>query len=433
MRALIRRLSREDGSMTILSVYFVVIAMIMGGLAIDFTNRAAKQTKLQTATDAVAHAALLSRITMPAEDARDRAVAIGRLNLPQELHGQAITAADIEFGTWDDTSASFTPDDAARGAVRVTARRTEARANFVPNLMLQAVGYAGFDVETAAVFRLWEPPCFLNGFMARNIVDTQSNNVFGSYFCMHGNDNVSLNNNSLFEDGAVVSMPDLANLDIPASGLDSNQGLAEALRAAWYPFTLLERVDDVVADLLTGGDMFAPGQISGLAPITISAKKLSPLSFAPSRLHTALGCSGNQMITLEGGIYEGFVLVTNCKVKFAQGVELRDVIIASTSTDEKAFNSPSSLVLGLDDNCAPGGGAVLLTYGGFSVAAELAVHGSQVIALKDIDFAAQAQGIKGVSMIAGNNVNTTSNVQMNGCPPSGVDHVLTETVVRMVD
>ncbi len=433
-RPILRRWLRDEtGSLTILSIYFLMITLIMGGLAIDFSNRAAKATKMQTATDAVAHAALLSRVTASAQDAKARAIEIARANLSVDLHGDAIRAEDIEFGRWDTDSASFTADADARDAVRVTARRIAARSNFVDNLMLHVVGYAGFEVETSTVFRMWEPPCFLNGFMARNVVDTQSNNVFGEYFCMHGNDHVSLNSNSLFKTGSVVSMPDLADLSVPASGMESNLGLAEALRSSWYPFTVLDRMDDAIADLLAGGTTYAPGLISGTGGIALSGKKLDVGSFEPGRLHTALTCGGNQSIAFQAGIYEDFTLVTNCKVKFNQGVELRGVIIASTNTDPKAFNSPSSLVLGLDDNCAPGGGAVLLTYGGFSVAADLAVHGSQVVALKDINFAAQATGIKGVSMIAGNDVNTTSNVQMNGCPPEGVDHLLTERVLRMAE
>ncbi|MDU8911225.1 pilus assembly protein TadG-related protein [Aestuariicoccus sp. MJ-SS9] len=425
-----RFLRDETGTFTVLSLYFTAIAMIVGGLAIDYSNRTAKQTRLQTAVDAVGHAALLTKLRGTG-DAQAKALEIATSNLPDRLHGDAILAEDIVFGYWDDDAAEFVPDPHARDAVQVTARRNVARDNIVTNLMLQAIGYDGFEVETDTVFDLWEPPCFLNGFMADQSVDIQGNNQFGPYFCLHGNTHVKLSSNNGFDPGAIVSMPIPEDLQLPSSGFDSNADLAEALRYSYYPFNILNRLDDIVAELLSGGEAL-PDYIVGLGPIALSGNKLAPEDFETGRIHTMLNCSGNQQVTLDPGLFSGFVFVTNCKVKFNQGVALEDVVIATTNDDPKSFNSPSGLTLGRPDDCAPGGGVALLTYGGFEVASDLKVHGSQVVARGSITFSAQAQGIQGVSMIAGGNIDSTSNIDMNGCPPEGMDPVTLERVVRMV-
>ena len=51
----------EDGSTTILSLFLFLIALILGGLAIDFNKVISERTQLQVAADSAAHAALYTR------------------------------------------------------------------------------------------------------------------------------------------------------------------------------------------------------------------------------------------------------------------------------------------------------------------------------------------------------------------------------------
>ncbi|GGG80995.1 hypothetical protein GCM10011415_33100 [Salipiger pallidus] len=416
--------------MTLMAAYFVVITMIVGGLGVDYLQLTAVRTKLQAASDNVAHAALLRRMTASREDALDEAEAIAALNLPADDHGEAILRDDIVFGRWDEDTHVFVADPDASGAVRVTARRAVDRNNIVSNLMLHMAGYMGFEIEVDTVFRIWEPGCFKNGFVARNVVDVQSNNAFGPQFCMHGNSHVEINNGNIFEVGAIVSMPDQSDLVLPNSGWEQNDGIDEALRDSFYLFSVLDELPRTLSGLLRGDAETLPQYVAGLGMVMLPTSRLTPADFEAGRLH-GYSCNGSRSLSLDAGVYEAMVLATDCSVQFKQGVVLKDVIIATTNTGAASFKAPSGLQLGADDKCAPGGGAALLTMGGMSVASRLEVYGSQIIAMGDIDFAAQADGLEGVSMIAGGNIDTTSNVVMNGCPEEGMDLVLWERAPRM--
>lgn len=115
---------------------------------------------------------------------------------------------------------------------------------------------------------------------------------------------------------------------------------------------------------------------------------------------------------------KNIVLLTNCAVTFAKGTILEDAIFATTNTRDQSFYAPSDLQVGKDDNYSDGGGSRLISLGGMKFAANLAVFGSQLVATKNIEFAARAEGIEGASMIAGGLTSGTSNMSMGFCGKS---------------
>ena len=56
-----RFLREEQGTGTLMALFFVLISGVIGGLAIDFNKAMARRTHLQVTVDAVAHAALYTR------------------------------------------------------------------------------------------------------------------------------------------------------------------------------------------------------------------------------------------------------------------------------------------------------------------------------------------------------------------------------------
>ena len=115
------------------------------------------------------------------------------------------------------------------------------------------------------------------------------------------------------------------------------------------------------------------------------------------------------------------VIYTDCLLSIGSGVELRDVLIVSTNTSVAAIDGASGVVLGRDDNCAAGGGVQIVTMGGVNFPAQLNMYGSQIISMGDIDFEANANGIQGVSMVAGGEIDSTSNMNFSFCG-SGMEH-----------
>ena len=407
---------RDDGAMTAFGLTMGIVSIVIGGLAIDVASSMAARTQLQVAADSAAHAALYFREFESADDSKTAALDLAAVNMPTGRYGNLITADDIQFGDWDSTAQVFTADANSKNAVMIDVARVADRNNSVGTYFLKFAGFGSWDVRRAAVFETYIPTCFREGFVAEDVVDVQSNNNYVNGFCIHSNTYVEVNSDNYFEDNTVVSMPDKQDITMPNSGFTSNDGLEDSLRDGAYQLRILNRLQDIIDDLYAGGTDYAPDYITSSSVISLSSRNVSPGDFTSGRIHT-VGCSGGgQKVQFTGNVtYSNFVLVTNCKVQFGQGAKLENVIVATENTDSKSITSPSSLQVGRDDNCATDGGTQLLTMGSMDFPAALMVYGSQLIAMNDISFAANANGIEGASFIAGGVISGTSNMTMGFC------------------
>ena len=405
----------ETGYITPLAVFFVTIFLFAGGFAVDLSHHHAARTQLQAATDSVAHAALVTRRRGSVTEARSAALELLETNMPRSRYGFTIQPEDIEFGRW--VQGSFEPSATGRQAVRVTGRRVDGRANALRTVLLRTVGVRSLDMTVTAAFTTFQPVCIDEGFVAEGKVDVQSNNNYLRGFCIHSNDHVRINQNNYFEQGTIVSMPDLADLDIPNSGFERNEGLEAALREAWLDIRVLREFDDIVAGLRNHDGEYArpyiddPGVLH--QNLNRNNNRMDADDFTPGRIHEYSCVGQNQRITIPNGtLLSRIVLITNCQVDMGSNVRLEDVTIASTNTTSAAISGVS---IGRDDDCAPGGGAQIITYGSMRFPANMGIFGGQLIALGDVEFAARADGVQGASIIAGGVIDGTSNSTMARC------------------
>jgi Flp pilus assembly protein TadG len=410
-----RFLKDEQGSATILALFFVLISVVLGGLAIDFNKAMARRTHLQVTTDSVAHAALYMRERNSKEDAINKALEIAAVNLPSNQNGNALLPTDIEFGVWDPDKSTFTLDPGAKSAVRVSAHRVLERDNAVRNILLRMVGFDSFDLSRAAVYATYQPTCFKEGFVAEKSVDVRSNNSFQNGFCIHSNDHVKVSSNNYFGDDTIVSMPNTDHLQLPRSGFETNTGLEDALRDNGYQLRMINRLDKLIADLSSNSYETRPDYISTSSVIKLDGKKIDGSEFEPGKAYFVTCTGGAAMTIKDGGVMRDTTVVTDCAIKFGQGSTLENAVIATTNTSAKSINAPSTLQIGRNDNCAPGGGAQILTMGGVDLAADMRMYGGQIIAKGDVSFAANANGIEGASIIAGGQISGTSNMTMGFC------------------
>jgi Flp pilus assembly protein TadG len=405
----------EDGSATVWSLFLLASMAMLAGLAVDVSNATAARTNLQLVADVAAHAALLKRELGSVSDAKNAALATASKNRPVDTYGVTVRGSDIVFGVWDAENGSFTPDTASRSAVKVTARQTTATENPLGVFFLQFVGVDRWEVVTEATFVTYQPTCLKEGFVAEQEVDIQSNNSFHNGFCIHSNSYVSLNSNNYFEPGTVVSMPSLDDIELPNSGYKTNIGLQDALREGSWNIRIIERISEIIQGLGSFNDRYLPDYILASVARTLPSTTVKQADVEPGKLYT-YNCAGNKSLTIDKDvILSQVVIVTNCQVKFSAGVALEDAIIATTHTGAKSLNAPSGLRLGRNDNCAAGGGAQLVTMGSVEVASGLEMFGSQIIAQNDIQFAANANGIKGAAIVAGGVISGTSNMAMGYC------------------
>lgn len=433
----LRLVRDEQGGITVFGLFFLLALAIFGGVALDVANAVQTRTHLQVAADSAAFAALKTRdedFWGTPEEAKAVGLALAAANMPAATNGEVLKIEDISFGRWDAEAQTFERDDSARGAVLVSTRRAAANGNSLGTYLLRLVGVKTIDLSRDSVFVLSRPGCFREGFVAEQEVDLQSGNSYQNGFCIHSNDHVSLNSNNYFEAGTVVSMPDLANLDLPRSGFETNEGLREALRYNRYHIKILAelpaRIEALRDPWLVTDPEFTDAYrhyittttarqlkvVNGQPKSTEEVKDLAQPNLAEGAVHVmTCATSGAQVNVKSGTILRNLVLVTNCSLKFEEGVALEDAVVATTSTDVRSINAPSGLRIGRDDNCATGGGAQILTLGGLDVAAKLQLYGGQIVALKDIAFSAEAYGLQGASMVAGGHISGTSNMNMGFC------------------
>ena len=410
-----RFLREEQGTGTLMALFFVLISGVIGGLAIDFNKAMARRTHLQVTVDAVAHAALYTRELKSKEEAIAKAIEIASFNLPQSQNGNALLPQDIEFGVWDADTRVFTPDETSKSAVRVSAYRILERENPVRNILLRMVGFDTFDLARSAVYVTYQPACFREGFVADGMIDVQSNNSFQNGFCIHSNDHVKVSSNNFFGENTIVSMPNTDHLQLPRSGFETNLGLEEALRDNGYQIRMLNRMEGIIANLSGNAAATRPDYITAAGIEVLNGKSVTGSEFLPGKAYY-VNCTGNATMFLkDGGVIRNTTIVTNCPVKFGQGTTLEDTVLATTNTGDKSISAPSTLQLGKNDACATGGGAQILTLGGVDAAADLRMYGGQIIAKGNVAFAANANGIEGASIIAGGTISGTSNMTMGFC------------------
>jgi hypothetical protein len=410
-------LSSQSGSMTVFGLFIFITGLMLTGLAIDYGNLITSRTRQQVSADSVAHTALVTRELNSPTVAIQNAVTMAAINLPVSNYGATVNASDVVFGIWDSKTRNFVADPNSRQAVKVTAHQTKAGANPVPTFLLKLVGRSFWDLTTEAVYTTYFPACLTEGFVAQGMVNISSNDSYFNDFCIHSQAYVSLSSNNYFETGTSVSMPDLTKLVLPASGYTTNVGLQAALQEASYNIRILPMLPDIISELATGNSNYLPGYVTSATPITLSTKKaLVQADLQPGNLFIATCGSGNGTLSISNSVTLSKVAIaTNCDVKFGNGDMMQDAVIATTATDAKSFTGTAGIQLGLNDNCATGGGAQLLTLGGVSFPSALSLFGGQIVAKGDINFSANANGVQGASLIAGGQITGTSNMNMGNC------------------
>lgn len=405
----------DSGMMTTYGMFVTVGMLIAGGYAIDLSNVMTARTQLQVTVDSTAHAALVTRELKSEAEAKAKALEIAEANMPKALYGNVIDDRSIEFGSWNAVSQTFVPEPDARGAVRVRVARNAARENAVPTYLLKLVGLNSWNLTREAVLISYNPACLREGFVAEQVVDLQSNNVYVNGFCIHSNQYVKLSSGNFFEKGVTVSMPNKDTVQLPNSGLASNIGLEDALKNNRMHLRILNRLDELRKGLTDPDSPYFKPYLTSDATWNIGPQRIAATTIQPGRIYTKT-CGGGGTLTIDSGVtVRKAVIITNCRVAFGQGAALEDVVILTTNTDKRSFSGPNGVRLGVNDNCAPGGGAQLVSYGGMDFASGLEVYGSQLIAGGDIAFSASSSGIQGASFVAGGTISGTSNMTMGFC------------------
>lgn len=422
----------EDGAMTTFGLFLIATILLLGGYAIDVSNVMRERTHLQMVADATGHAALVSREYGTQADAETAALSMSEANMPTGYFGNVLDVTNVTFGVWEPNTRTFTATPGSRSAVEVEVDRNADNGNPTDTFLLKMVGIGAWDLTATATYTTYQPTCFREGFVAKGVVDLQSNNNFSNGFCIHSNQYVSLNSNNRFETGTVVSMPNVSDLDIPNSGFETNLGLETALRPGSYHIRIVERIDEIIDTIDEVGSPYRPDYITSTTTNTTTKATIAASDLRANRINYWNCARGGKGTISNGELIKDVVIVSTCEIKFGAGVKVENSVIVTTNTSAKSFNSAAGFVLGLDDNCAPGGGAQLVTLGGMNFAANLEIYGSQMLAIGDIEFAAKADGVEGAAMVSASTISGTSNMDMAFCGV-GMDNNFQAEYFRLVN
>lgn len=140
---------RRRGVSLIYASILMVVLCAFASFAVDLGRVQVAKTELQRAADAAARYGVAGLSTSGTQ-ARANAIAAAAENLTD---GTAVTLtnSDIEFGKWNGTTFSSTSINASgNNAIRVTARRINARGTAIPVLFGSALGVKQIDVNASA-------------------------------------------------------------------------------------------------------------------------------------------------------------------------------------------------------------------------------------------------------------------------------------------
>lgn len=418
----------ESGAISGWSLVWTMIFIVLGGFAVDVSNVLRTQAHLQATADVAVHAAV---IELPdADAARSEAIRIAQLNMAPERHGDALVTTDIQIGTWT-AEAGFSEGGAVPDAVRVLTSRTEEKSNPLPTYLLRFGIRDRWQVGAQSTAQRYDPPCTRDGLLARGTVEMSSNNDFYNGICVYGYESVKLSQNNTFEEGVIVGMFDLAMLQVPSDDIDSNVGLKDALRAGFTEPRLVDKIDELLVELLDPTSPDQPDYITGIR-YNVKEKDFNPAALVAGNIYNVT-CSGGNALKISGPtVISQVVIVTNCKVEFDADLVIGNAVVATSSTSNHSLTGSAGVSLGFPDNCTAGGGAQLITAGDVHFAAQMEYHGSQIVAAGDVTMAAQAGGIMGTSVQAGGDIKVTSNNAFGLCG-GNVDQEFTANYWRLVN
>ncbi len=402
----------EDGSVTIWAMGWTVVFLLVGGLAVDVGNAWRVQGMLQSTADVAALSGAIELLNSSDTAARAEAIRIANLNMPEGV----VVAADVISGSWNSSTRIINTNATVKDTLRVTARRSGATDNPLPTFLIKLAGITSWDVAAQATVQRFVPGCIRDGLVARGQVEVSSNNAFVDGICLHGETGVKISSNNSFEAGVKVTMPDLDMLQIPASGLTSNVGLADALGEDNLDPKIVDHVGEIVTALANPAYTGQPIYINRtLAAIAMTRATFNAATSLTAGRVYSVNCTGGSGININASVVTNVVVTTNCKVSFSANSVVSNAVIATSSTATTSVSGSSSSTIGANDNCAAGGGAQVLTAGSIHFASGLNLYGSQMIAVGDVTIAANAEGIKGASIQAGGDIKLTSNTSFGQC------------------
>lgn len=463
----------ERGAMTVFALFGIVVTAMLVGLAIDVTNLHRQKERITVAADAAAHAGVVAlALKKTKSEIETAALAAVESNAPLDYVGQTIRGiSDIHLVRFDPRTRTLVPG--TPNAVRVTLRRDSSVNNPVKTGLLRIAGVDNFEVTVESVAYYGRPGMCTSsdGIYAKGQVTLTSGNRIAGTYCVHSQTTVWMPQQNTFDEGAGLSMPDLATC-----GTKCFDSANVGVEAAKFEMNLnLPRMSDHINGVV--GDMLAPSSdlkteffadkslASNLKPLvdarivnTAGASKLtkgSVVDLTAAQYNDLMSLSGGTLpgglvynvdcrdkgngpassITIGGSLdrknatettatetVRDVVLITDCAFDIGSNARIDATLAISTRImSSSVLSAASGAVVGDPlKNCDLKRKVYIMTMSSVSVPANFAASNVAMMSNGNINVAASSSSStvehKGTSFHAEGSIQIPSNHTFNGCP-----------------
>ncbi len=150
----------EQGSFAVWTALSITTLFAVGALGIDMNYMYTTKAQLQNTADAAAMAAV--KLLPDEEAALSDALNFVELNMSAAHHGSVVKASEVEFGSWDKETRTFSIGGTLVNSVRVIAQRSAANNNAAPTFFANFLGKSSADISVDAIaLRKDVNPCIL--------------------------------------------------------------------------------------------------------------------------------------------------------------------------------------------------------------------------------------------------------------------------------
>jgi hypothetical protein len=422
----------EDGVGTVWSIFWLIVFLAIGGLAVDSANARRNKEILQTAADSAAAAAVLEIADL--DEAREAAIEMADLNLAMIGSDDVLSEENIVFGVWDSEDHTFTETESSPNAVKVYLAKTTATGNAVPTFLLDIVGINSWDVSASSIVMvsgstsscLDESGQPQYGLYAGNTFDTKSFNTYKDGICVHGQQQLNMWRQNEYDDDVVLTTNVQSEIDyiLTAKIPHHTEANQNNLRAALEKDSIVSLEPGAVVSTITaiqnGTSTITPQFVSNMSIISKTRSEFQSLmtagTYLTGRVYYVTGCtttgtsSSNTISVPSGRNLSDIVIVTNCRIAFAGTNTITNTLIATQNTSTTSIVGSSAITIGQSASCSTKGDAQFLTAGTMQFAQNTDVNGSKLVAAVSIKFQSASAGnavqadITASTLLAGSNI-----------------------------
>ena len=384
---------------------FVAGMFTMLGVTVEYANIGLAKAKMQSATDAVALAAMQA---MPDESlALQNGLEIAQLYFGDD-DTAAIGANDIEFGVWEPSADDFYASVVGVNSIRVIATMSSNRGNALNTIVSSLSGFGNYEIRSASIaYTTYSSPdqpgtCINGGFFALDEVKIGNNNNFNGDFCLYGADKVKLGNSNSFASSALIGTDVGGSVEgMNNSDIEDTQRFEAAL-----DLDLIDLIDEVIADM-------KDGNLSGVGDFeTYTVRSISNFNKHDTYIPYSLYVSSGEIDLTKQTTLEDVAFVTTKSINVGSNVSVNEVILAA----EKKIDFGSNIEFGIDDYCLEGRYTVyLFAEEDIEFGSNDDLRGVQMASEKKIKMNSNISGIANVHAEAKDDIEYNTNTTFGSC------------------